>query len=166
MDFIQKFIAYIQKHSLLDKGEKVVVAVSGGIDSVVLLDLLRQIQQSWQLTLSVAHLNHGLRGKSADHDETFVKELTDRVKLPFYSQKEDVKAYVKKHRLSIEEGAREVRFSFLMSLLKTLKYDKLALGHHANDQAETILMNMIRGSGLRGLQGIRPIRGSVIRPLL
>ena len=166
MDLIQKFIAYVQKHGILSKGEKVLVAVSGGIDSVVLLHLLRQIQPLWQLTLSVAHLNHGLRGPSADHDEAFVKELTDGLRLPFYSKKEDVKAYVKKHRLSLEEGARDVRFAFLMHLLKTLKYDKLALGHHANDQAETILMNIIRGSGLRGCQGMRPVRGSIIRPLL
>ncbi len=166
MDVIQKFIVYVQKHGLLSRGEKVLVAVSGGIDSVVLLHLLRQLQPSWQLTLSVAHLNHGLRGASADRDEAFVKTLAEELKLPFYSKKADVKAYVKKHGLSLEEGARDVRFAFLMSLLKTLEYDKLALGHHANDQAETILMNIVRGSGLRGCQGMHPLRGAVIRPLL
>lgn len=142
------------------------MAVSGGVDSVVLLNLFYCIRDKWNLSLSVAHLNHRLRGSEADRDENFVRKLSQQKDLPFYSERRDVKTYAKTHRLSLEEGARKVRFEFLNALLSKIKYDKIALGHHANDQAETILMNLARGSGLKGLRGIKPIRGTVIHPLL
>ena len=130
------------------------------------MDLFLSNRLSWDLTLGVAHVNHGLRGKMADKDELFVRDLVHRNGLPFYHKKEDVRTYAMKNKISIEEGAREVRYKFLYALLDRLNYDRLALGHHANDQAETILMNLVRGSGLRGMGGMRPTRDRVIRPLL
>lgn len=166
MDFLKKFEAFVRKHDLLREYDRILLAVSGGIDSVVLLDLFLRIQPQFDLTLAVAHMNHGLRGSEADRDENFVRNLAREFGLPFFSRLEDVRTYSRQRKLSLEEGAREVRFNFLESLLDRLRFDRLALGHHANDQAETILMNLVRGAGLRGLSGIRPMRGRVIHPLL
>ena len=142
------------------------LAVSGGVDSMVLLDLFLKIASSWNLKLCVAHLNHGLRGHSADRDEGFVRDIAREKGVPFFSSKVNVRQYVVLRKISLEEGARECRFRYLESILDRLKYNRLVLGHHANDQAETILMNLARGSGLRGLAGIRPKRGRIIHPLL
>ena len=166
MDLLNRFNMFIRKQNLLEAGDRVLVAVSGGIDSVVLLDLCLKVQPWWDLTLAVAHMNHGLRGRLADRDEAFVRNLIRIHGLPFYSIKVDAKEYSKILRLSPEEGARQVRFRFLESLLNRLEFNRLALGHQANDQAETILMNLLRGSGLRGLGGIRPKRDRIIHPLL
>lgn len=166
MDFLNRFNTFIRKQDLLRAGDRLLLAVSGGIDSVVLLDLCLKVQSCWDLTLAVAHVNHGLRGRLADRDEAFVRDLIRLRGLPFYSIKVDAKKYSIMLKLSIEEGAREVRFRFLESLLNRLEFNRLALGHQANDQAETILMNLLRGSGLRGLGGIRPKRGRIIHPLL
>lgn len=166
MDLLKKFEDFSRSLDLFEKGERILMAVSGGMDSVVLLDLFMRIRHSWSLTLAVAHVNHGLRGKEADRDEIFVRELSRRQGILFYSQKTNVREYAKVHRLSLEEAGRDVRFGFLGWVFDVLYYDRLALGHQANDQAETILMNLTRGAGLRGLGGIRPIRGHAIRPLL
>ena len=166
MDILEKFEAFIRDNGLFHKEDRVLLAVSGGGDSVVLLDLFIRIRYRWNLGLAVAHVHHGLRGRTADRDEAFVRDLARACGLPFFSRKVDVKGYSKIHRLSLEEGAREMRFGFLESILNRIHFDRLALGHHANDHAETILMNLVRGSGLRGLGGIRPLRGRVIHPLL
>ena len=166
MDLLKRFEGYIREHSLFQGGDCVLLAVSGGVDSVVLLDLFLRIQSRWDIRLAVVHVNHSLRGREADQDEVFVKDLAQTRRLLFFSHKEDVKQFARVNRLSLEEGAREVRFRFFDSVLNRLCFNKVALGHHANDQAETILMNLMRGSGLRGLGGIRPARGRVIHPLL
>ena len=166
MDLLHKFETYVRRHRLVEERDKILIAVSGGVDSVVLLKLFLEIREKWKLSLSVAHLNHGLRGESADRDESFVKDLTHHFGIAFYAKKADVKSYAKTHKLSLEESAREVRFRFLLMLQNEHDVDKIALGHHAKDQAETILMNIVRGSGIRGLRGIKPMRGSIIRPLL
>jgi len=166
MDIRKKFDLFVRENSLLDRGDGVLLAVSGGVDSVVLMDLFLRIRSLWNLSLAVAHVNHGIRGRSADRDEVFVRDLARNRGLLFYSHKVDAKRYSRERKLSLEEGARELRFRFMESLLKRMDYDRLALGHHADDHAETILMNLVRGSGLRGLRGIRPLRGFVIHPLL
>lgn len=162
----QRFIHYIESHNLIKKTDSILLAVSGGIDSMVMLQLFLEVQSSYPLKLAVAHINHGLRGSSADRDEIFVREFCREKGLRYFSGKRHVAAYSKVNHLSVEEGARKIRFDFLREILNRLQFKKCALAHHADDQAETILMHLFRGLGLRGLGGIKPKRDSFIHPLL
>ena len=162
----EAFLKYNQKHKLFSAGEKILIAVSGGIDSVVLLHLFLQIRKEWKLQPTVAHFNHRLRGEEADGDEIFVRQLCEKNKIAFFVGSKDVGAYSKAKRISIEMGARECRYDFFVHVAQKYKFDHIALGHNANDQGETILSHIIRGSGVRGLSGISPSRDVYIRPLL
>ncbi len=166
MEMLQKWSQFVREHRLFSPGDKILLGVSGGIDSVVMLDLFLRISHRQNLKLAVAHINHQLRGRSADADERFVRNLARDFNLPFYGLKCDVKYYCQKHRFSIETGARKVRFHFLNRMLKRIGFDVVALAHHADDQAETVLMHLIQGSGLRGLRGMLPKRDCIIHPLL
>jgi tRNA(Ile)-lysidine synthase len=165
-DFIHRFRAFSETHQLLTKGDHILAAVSGGADSVALLFLLLDVVSDLELTIGIAHVNHGLRGKAADRDNQFVNKLADNHQLPFYSVQEDVHSYAKQRKLSIEEAAREVRYLFLEKVRSSNRYDSIALGHHAGDKAETVLINLVRGTGIRGMSGIRPKNNHLIRPLL
>ncbi len=151
---------------MLNKGEKVLVAVSGGVDSVVLLDILCRLTPEYSLDLVVAHLDHRLRGVESDEDARFVGRLALRYKLPLVRQSADVSAVARDKRMGIEEAARMVRLKFLRSTAKETGATKIAIGHTANDLAETMIFNLIRGAGTTGLIGIRPIDPPFIRPLL
>jgi tRNA(Ile)-lysidine synthase len=165
-EFIDKLRDTINHFELLEKGDQVLVAVSGGPDSVALLFGLFALKSEWDLKLYVAHLNHELRGKESDKDEKFVRNLASRLKLEFFSKKVDVRKEAKRQKLSIEECAREVRYRFLEETAQKIKADRIATGHQADDQAETFLMRMLRGAGGAGLSGIPPKRGKIIRPLI
>jgi len=164
--FIKKFKKTIARYDLLQKGDRVLVAVSGGPDSVALLYALLEIKDEFNLDICVAHLNHKLRGKESDEDEKFVKNLAHKLNLKFFSKSIDVKKEAKKKKLSLEEGARLVRYRYLEGLADKIEADKVAVGHQADDQAETFLMRLLRGAGGLGLSGIPPKRGKIIRPLL
>ena len=166
MDLLEKFEKFILQHSLFKRDDRILLAISGGVDSVVMLDLFIRLLDRWSLEFAVVHVHHGLRRIEADRDEYFVRDLSRTYGFRFFSWKFDAKKFAKNHKQSIEEGARKVRFEFFREILKRIGYDYIALGHHANDQAETILMNLIRGSGLRGMTGIRPKRGHILHPLL
>jgi tRNA(Ile)-lysidine synthase len=166
MEILRKFEQTIGRFNILQKGDKVIVACSGGPDSVVLLHLLNQIKGKYDLKLIVAHVNHELRGKESDEDERFVKRLAQKLKLSFHTGSFDVARIARKKKLSIEEAAREVRYEYLDRLAQRLKATKIALGHNADDQAETVLMRLIRGTGALGLTGMSIVRGKIIRPLL
>lgn len=163
----------IKKYNMLSEGDKVLIAVSGGSDSVFLLYLFNHLKEKYQLSLHVAHLNHGFR-KEAEKDADFVRRLAADLTIPFTSKKIDVPSYAKKKRLSKQEAAREVRYSFLKDVANKKGANKIALGHTADDQAETFIMRMIRGSGPKGMGGINPClqitdcgsRFTVIRPLI
>jgi tRNA(Ile)-lysidine synthase len=168
----ERVLGFIQKHQLLSGGEKLVVAVSGGADSVCLLHILVNLQL--KIKLQIAHLNHQLRGANSDADAEYVAELARKLAIPCTIEKRDVKGYQKAQRLSLEEAAREVRYRFLAEVVKSIGTGRVAAGHTKDDHIETILMHLIRGSGTRGLRGLQPSTLwqsgaeslTIIRPLL
>ena len=166
VDFIDKVKGTIRRFGLLTKGQTVLVALSGGPDSVALLHALVALESEFRLKLFAAHLNHKLRGKESDQDEKFAGDLASGLKVRFFSKRVDVKKEAKRKKLSIEEAAREVRYRYLEKLANQVKADRIAVGHQADDQAETFLMRLIRGAGSAGLSGIPPRRGKIIRPLI
>ncbi len=158
----------IQRFGMLNPGDHVIVAVSGGADSVALLQALTLLSPEYKLNLTVAHLNHGLRGDESDAEEKLVRQLSEDRGIPFSSRRVDLRTLKKgrQRRHSLEEIGRQERYEFFTSLAAEVGATRIALGHHREDQAETVLMNLIRGSGLEGLKGIPPVRdGRLIRPL-
>jgi tRNA(Ile)-lysidine synthase len=169
----QTVLEYIRKHELLKAGDRVGVAVSGGADSVALLRLLLELRGEVGLIPSVVHFNHSLRGKESDEDEQFVAELARTHKLDSYCESGDVRRYGADKRLSLETAARELRYTFFRELLNNGTLCRIATGHTLDDQAETVLLRIVRGAGSRGLAGIYPKlvvagseRGAIVRPLL
>ncbi len=160
MNIIKKVFLTIEGYDLIRPGETVVCAVSGGPDSTAMLHILKELADVQQLAwkLHVAHVNHGLRGAASDEDEAFVKDLAVRVGLPFHSDRVDVRAFQKKERMSMEEAARKLRHESLRKLAVEIGAQKIAMAHNMDDQAETILHRILRGTGLRGLRGISPNR--------
>ncbi len=164
---LDKVKVTIRKHNLIAKNDKVLIAVSGGPDSVTLLYLLNSLKSEFKLSLYVAHLDHMLR-KDSSSDAEFVKHLAEKLKIPIRLTQVNVKELAAKG--SLEEIARNARLGFLFNTAKDIKADKIALGHSLDDQAETVLMRILRGSGLYGLSAILPKRNIggfwVIRPLI
>lgn len=151
---------------MLEKGDRILLAVSGGPDSVFLLYTFLELKKIYSLDLAVAHFNHGLRGKEADDDERFTNELSKKLDLTFFSKKENIKKFAKREKISLEEAGRRRRYKFLEETLKKWKGSKIATGHTLTDTVETLIFNLIRGAGPKGLSGIPPKRNSIIRPLL
>lgn len=162
----EKFAEFCVRHQLIRSNDYILVAVSGGVDSVVLLQLLVSAATDLQLNLDVVHVNHMIRGKEADRDQAFVEDLSEKYHLQCFSRKLNVPKFVAQKGLSEEEGARILRFRFFDQVLAETGADSVALGHHADDQVETVLDHFLRGSGLRGLSGMAPKRDQFIRPLL
>jgi tRNA(Ile)-lysidine synthase len=152
----QAVLEYIRKHELLKAGDRVGVAVSGGADSVALLRLLLELRKEVGLVLSVVHFNHKLRGSESDQDERFVAELAQRHKLELRCQSGDVAAHAAEKHLSLETAAREMRYQYFRQLLLESRLNRIATGHTLDDQAETVLLKIVRGAGGRGLAGIYP----------
>lgn len=167
MTIREKAKDYIEKYSLINKNDRIVVGVSGGADSVCLLFLLHSLQKELKFSLHVAHLDHMLR-KESGKDAQFVEELSQRLKIPFSIGKIKVKDLAK--NISLEEAARNARLAFLSKVASKIKAKKVALAHNFDDQVETVLMRILRGTGLSGLSGISPKRKmdnvEIIRPLL
>lgn len=172
MDLQEHLEAYCREHALISPEETIVVGVSGGADSVCLLALLKTMAPAWNLRLHVAHLNHALRGQAADEDAAFVAQLAEQWQLPVTIQKVDVAAIAAQKRQNLEEAAREARYAFLAQTAVQIGARKVAVAHNLNDQAETVLMRVIRGAGTAGLRGILPAAPfapppvTIIRPLL
>lgn len=170
----QRVLDFTHQHQLVSGREKMVVAVSGGPDSVCLLHILVKLQKKLKVKLHLAHLNHQLRGAESEADAEYVAKLARKLGIPATIEGRDVKGYQEQKRLSLEEAAREVRYSFLAEVAKSIGTDRVAVGHTRDDHIETILMHLIRGSGTRGLRGLQPYTewksktGSliIIRPLL
>ena len=163
-DFIEKIRDSIQE--LIAPGDRVLVAVSGGVDSLALLYLLEQFSKEIGYELFVAHLNHLARGVESDEDARFVEIEAGKLSLPVFVEQVDVRLEKKHLKTSFQESARILRYQFLEKTLSSINGDKIAVGHTADDQIETVLMNLLRGAGLKGLSGMPKKRGRVIRPLL
>ncbi|MCX6151611.1 MAG: tRNA lysidine(34) synthetase TilS [Ignavibacteriales bacterium] len=162
----QKVIKFIDRYHLLSSNEKILIALSGGPDSVFALHFFQKFKKRFKITLGAAHINHGLRGKNSDKDEEFCKAICEKLEINIYSTKVKVKEYAASKKASIEEAARELRYSSLKSIAKNYKYDKIITAHTINDNTETILLNLIKGTGLKGISGIPIQRGNIIRPFL
>jgi tRNA(Ile)-lysidine synthase len=163
----QRVLRSIRRHALLPRGGRVLVALSGGPDSVALVHLLLELQADGDLTVAgLAHFNHQLRGIDADADETFCRAMADTLGLPFDVGRADVAAAARDAGRSIEDVARELRYAFLERAADRSSADAIAVGHSLDDQAETFLLRLVRGAGARGLAAILPRAGRVIRPLL
>ncbi len=157
----QRFARHVVNAKLILPGMKLVVAISGGVDSIALLHLLQQLKSDLHLTLIAVHINHHLRGEESDLDERFVRRLCDRL---------NINCVVKHVRFDtdkdLENQARMARREILYNILKSYKFDRIALAHQKNDQAETVIMNLVRGSGITGMGGMKPDGDNIIRPLL
>lgn len=157
---------YLREYALLPKAGHVLCALSGGRDSVYLLHRLLAWGEEYDLTVSAAHFNHKLRGIESDRDEAFVRGLCEAWNVPLYVGAGDVRDYANKHGMGIEEAARTMRYAFLEQTLAEVGGNVLATAHHADDLAETMLMNLVRGAGTKGMSGIPPKRGNIVRPIL
>jgi tRNA(Ile)-lysidine synthase len=162
----QQILAALKKHRMLRPGDRVGVTVSGGADSVALLLLLLGLRAKLGIVLSVVHFNHKLRGKASDADEAFVARLAAKHGPEFHSASMDVAKKAKDERANLEDAARRARYDYFRSLVESGTCTKIAVAHTADDQAETVLAHLLRGTGLAGLGGIHPVAGPVIRPLL
>ena len=159
---LEEFQAYINRYHLIAEGDKVILALSGGIDSMVLADLLLKAK----VEFVAAHCNFHLRGEESDGDEKFFRDYAERNGIQCYVKHFGTEEYAAEQGVSIEMAARDLRYAWFEELRQHLGYDKVAVAHHADDQAETFFINLLRGAGLNGLKGMKPQNGVVIRPLL
>lgn len=163
---ISPFKHFLKSHHMLDDVETVVVGLSGGVDSVVLTHLLYSHQNQFHIQIVVAHVNHQLRGAESDADEAFVRKFCKQLEIPLVVTSVDVNQYAKAHDLSTETAGRELRYAFFSKVAAQYEKSVIATAHTADDQAETVLLRFLRGSSLKGLEGILPKRDNIIRPLL
>ena len=153
-------------HELFVYGGKYIVALSGGADSVSLLFVLKHLEHELGIGVEAAHCNFHLRGAESVRDEEFCKQLCERLSVPLHLIHFDTQAYADLHRVSIEMAARDLRYGYFENLRRDIKAQDICVAHHRDDSVETVLLNLVRGTGLRGLRGIQPRNGNIIRPLL
>ena len=159
---LKEFINYISENKMLESDSRVLLAVSGGIDSMVMTDLFLKAGY----VAGIAHCNFSLRGKDSDLDEEFVRNFAENNKLPFYSVKFNTKEFAKKENLSIQVAARQLRYNWFENIRQDEGFDYIAVAHNENDNIETLIINLVRGTGISGLTGMLPVSNKIIRPLL
>jgi len=162
----RKVLETIKKYEMFSPGDRVIAGVSGGPDSAALLFVLSRLSKELKLSLHVAHLDHMIRGKASKEDMKHVIQMTKKLNVPITCKEFDVKSFAKKEKLSLEDAARRARYSFFEDLLKETSASTIALGHNFDDNVETVLMRLVTGTGTRGLLGIPPKRGRIVRPLI
>ena len=162
----QNFLVKLQTEGLLRAGQRVGVAVSGGADSVALLMLLAELRAKLGVVLSAVHFNHRIRGRASDADEQFVATLAEKLGVTLHLGQADVAAKAKREKANLEDAARRARYGFFERLAQQGVLDVVATAHTMDDQAETVLAHILRGTGIPGLAGIHPLAGKVVRPLL
>jgi tRNA(Ile)-lysidine synthase len=162
----QRVLKFIDENRLIGKGDRILTAFSGGADSVFLLYFLLKYKRRFKISFAAFHLNHKLRGEDADKDEKFCSSFCTENKIEYYSEAVDVKTIARKNKISVEEAGREIRYKELDQLSKEKGFNKIATAHNASDNAETMLLNVVKGTGIKGLSGIPVKRGKIIRPIL
>ncbi|MTI68048.1 MAG: tRNA lysidine(34) synthetase TilS [Firmicutes bacterium] len=163
---LKRVVNTIKGYNLINSSDNIIVGVSGGPDSMAMLDVLLKLKDKLNFNLFVAHINHGVREIEADKDELYVKNFCKSNNIPFYSEMINMDVYAKENKLSKEEAGREIRYNFFNELKRKLNGAKIAVAHNKNDQCETLLMRFLRGTGLDGLKGMEYKNGNIIRPLL
>ena len=164
--FVDRVRRFASVHELFVYGGKYIVALSGGADSVSLLFVLKHLEHELGIGVEAAHCNFHLRGAESVRDEEFCKQLCDRLSVPLHLIHFDTQAYADLHRVSIEMAARDLRYGYFENLRRDIEAQDICVAHHRDDSVETVLLNLVRGTGLRGLRGIQPRNGNIIRPLL
>lgn len=162
---MDKIKNYIKRHNLINKEDKIVIGFSGGPDSLYLMLVLLELRQEFSLSLAAVYINHQLLAEASGH-EAFARRFCEEHGVPFYCYRKDIASYAAKERLSIEEAGRKFRYATFYHVLEKLHYDSIAVAHHRNDLAETVLYRMARGTGWKGMAGIRPKQNRILRPLL
>ena len=162
----QTVVKFILNKKLIDAGDRILVALSGGADSVFLLEFLLKYKRRFSIDVAAFHLNHNLRGKEANIDEQFCKNFTAQKKILFFTTSKNVKLFAKRNRMSLEEAGRELRYGEMLKIARANNYTKIATAHNADDNTETVLLNLIKGTGIKGLSGIPERREKIIRPIL
>ena len=165
-EILETIREFIREHDMLVPGDRVIIGLSGGADSVSLLMILSELKKELNIELFAVHVHHGLRGKEADRDSAYAQELSENLGVPFVCVHANVAEYARVNGVSEEEAGRHLRYRILEEQRLFRHAAKIAVAHHADDQVETVLYNLFRGSGLKGLGGMRPVRDAVIRPLL
>ena len=162
----EKVLKTIQRYNMLEYGDKVVIGVSGGPDSMTLLNILNNLKEKLNINLYVAHINHMIR-KEADEETEYVKDFCAKINVEFFAKKVKVEEEAKKQKIGTEEAGRNIRYEFFEEVAKKIGANKIATAHNSNDNAETVLMNIIRGTSVSGLKGIDKVRdGKFIRPII
>jgi tRNA(Ile)-lysidine synthase len=159
-------INFIKKHNLIENNSKLLIALSGGPDSVFSLHFFHQFKNKYKIELIAAHVNHNLRGNDSEKDQLFCERICNELKIPIFIKSVDVKKFARKNSQSIEEAARNLRYNFFEEISNQEKVDYIITAHNSDDNTETILLNLIKGTGLSGLSGIPIKRGKIIRPIL
>ena len=162
----ERVIKNVYKHKLIKENDNIILGLSGGPDSMVLLHILLYVRERISFNLVVAHINHGVRGEEALKDEKFTEKVAKELGLDFFSTKADMVGLAKEKNISEEEAGREIRYGFFRELIKELGHGKIAVAHNRNDQAETLLMRIMRGTGIDGLAGMSFKSDDIIRPIL
>ncbi|SMO37566.1 tRNA lysidine(34) synthetase TilS [Solitalea koreensis] len=160
--YLPKFNEFNEKHSLFNASDRILLAVSGGMDSMIMVSFFKEAG----VDFGIAHCNFSLRGEEADLDEAFVQKLATDLNVPYYVKKFDTLGFAATNKLSTQMAARELRYHWFEDLLKLQNYSYVATAHHKNDMVETMLINLVRGTGIAGLHGILPKRKNTLRPLL
>ena len=162
---INAVLKTIEKYNLIDADDKIVLGVSGGPDSLFMLDILNKLKENLKITLIVAHINHMIR-KEADEEEQFVKDFCQKLGVEFYSKRIEAQKYANNNKIGLEEAGRKLRYEFFEEVCEKTGAKKVAVAHNKNDKVETIIMHALRGSGISGLQGIQPKNNKIIRPII
>ena len=163
----EKVIDTIKKYKLIEKGDKIVLGVSGGPDSIAMLDILKDLRNKFEFDIYVCHLNHMIRGQDAINDQKYVEQYCNKNQIEFFTKNVNIIEISNNQKIGTEECGRNARYNFFEEILEKTKSNKIATAHNKNDNAETVLMHLLRGSGISGLKGIKPIRNNkFIKPLI